>query len=467
MRNTLVLWKNRIWEQESVFAFLAAMAFSSLFVVVVLLARGDPLTLVVIPIITLLAIIVSSFRLSCIVLVVSLFLDFEFISLSTALWLTLPLGLSFVLRHANIVWKDFSTPISSSIAAYGLCILPSFLYVAKPIMSLFMLFNVVAFLIVLYTFVAGINSYRDTHWIVAVYLGMVFLNSIDVIILSISGKARPFGFAGVWFVDYSALGVCLALTMAFITRGLTRCILLVAATISTVALVLTQTRNTWISGLLTLIVLATYVFFHPDVVDLPRKKVVTSIIVGFILLASIVMTVLALNPSIEERVGQLANKSQMGFNQEGITENSVISRLLIWNTALNAFLAHPAVGIGVYAFRFSSHQYSKIPEILYYRYVAFRSPHQTELAVLTETGIIGFVGFSIFLITLLTQSFKTMRAAIDGLGRKYALVGIICVVYCTISMSFTDAWLWGQQIVLLGIVCGSIFAMSKLNRQHS
>ena len=353
--------------------------------------------------------------------------------------------------------------MTSAIIVYGLCILPSFVYVARPFISFAMLFNVVAFLIVMYSLSAGISKYSDLILIACMYLLLVVADSFDVIGLSLSSNVRPFGFAGIWFVDYSALGICLAVSMAYFTTGFNRILLVAASVIATTALIMTQTRNTWVSGLLTLLFLAFYLIRHPEVAGLPRKTIVFSFTLGMLLLVGIATVVLTANPKIEHRVSQLTEQSPIGMNQEGLPENSLVTRILIWDTALNAFLAHPIVGIGVYSFRFSSHQYSKLPDSLYRLFVMYRSPHQTQFAVLAETGIIGFIGFTVFLITLLKHSFSTLRLASGELQKRFALIGVVCVVYCTISMVFTDAWLWGQQIVLLGAVAGSMFAIRRLN----
>ena len=452
-----------MWSHESGFAFAVAGTVTLLFACVLALTKGNSLVVFALPLLTVFLISVSSFRLSSIILVISLFLDFQLIAFSAAVWCSLLFGLSFAITHPNFRWRDFSTPVNWAIVTYGLLILPSFMYVARPMVSFFMLFNVVAFLIVMYSVAAGVREYSDFTWIMVVYFLLVLLDSVDVIQLSLTGKARPFGFAGVWFVDYSALAICLSAVIAFITRGWRRYLLFTVGVFVTVGLILTQTRNTWVSGIITLSILTIYILIHPDIVALTRRKIIVSFLSGAVFLGGIAFAVSIFNPRIERRVEQLTSESSVAIDQEGFVENSFVSRALIWDTALNAFRAHPLVGIGVYAFKYASHEYSTLPELLYYRYVVYRSAHQTQLAVLAETGIIGFIGFSIFLVTLLRHSFRSIRLAASLQGKRYALGGAISVVYCTVSMVFTDAWLWGQQIILLGIVCGSVFAIRRLN----
>jgi O-antigen ligase len=87
---------------------------------------------------------------------------------------------------------------------------------------------------------------------------------------------------------------------------------------------------------------------------------------------------------------------------------------------------------------------------------------------LAETGLIGFLGFAVFVVVLLIHSFRTIKTSRDELGKRYAFVAAVGVVYCTASMFITDAWLWGQQIVLLGLVVGTMLAVAKIvNSQNA
>lgn len=95
----------------------------------------------------------------------------------------------------------------------------------------------------------------------------------------------------------------------------------------------------------------------------------------------------------------LARFSDVSFefftpSDEGLlVQNSLESRLLIWLTALNAFQANPLTGIGYLMFNFVSENYNVLPMVLYDDYVKSLDPHNTMLAFLTETGIIGFTCF--------------------------------------------------------------------------
>jgi O-antigen ligase len=171
----------------------------------------------------------------------------------------------------------------------------------------------------------------------------------------------------------------------------------------------------------------------------------------------------AVNPKIEQRVSSLEEGGSVEFDPNLAQKNSLITRMLIWDTALRAFSEHPIVGVGAYGFMYVSRQYARMPWFLYEKFVSGMSPHQTHFAALVETGIVGWLGFLVFLVAIVRYPIRVLRQVRGERARHYALVGAVAVVYCVISMFFTDAWLWGQGIVLLGLILGLVTANAKLS----
>jgi O-antigen ligase len=463
MMNPSVVGIKTLRSEESMFALVMTLALTMLFVILVLVSDGQGRIIALFPLVAVLLLCVLNFELSLFAIVLLLFLDYPVFMYHSVVLFSIPFGLSFLVKHRTIERKIFSNPLTPSMVIYGLCIIPSFLNAAKPLISFFMLLNILAFLIVFYLTVAECHSYSNIHKIVIIYLGLVILNSFDVFRLSLLAEKRQYGFAGIWFVDYSALGVCLAVTIAVILQGFKRLLFFILSFIIVVALVLTQTRNTWISAVITLGVLIGYLFMYPHLAGLTRKRLFAFTTTGLSLMIGVVLLVLLFNPKIEKRAVDVTDKKVSEIDEWGYTRSSLVTRMFIWDTALNAFREHPLIGIGVYAFPYSSHQYSRLPEFIYSRYVEKLPPHQTHLAVLAETGIVGFMGFLIFIGTALKLAFTSITLAKNEKGKQYALVAAIGVVYCIVSMFFTDAWLWGQQLILLSLVLGLMLAIRKIN----
>ncbi len=450
---------------EYKYAFRLTIFLSLIFVLLVFFSGGNEKIIAIFPVAIVLLVITSNFLLSLTVLVILLFIDYPIFIYRAAVLFSIPLGIAFLIKNKNIEWKELNNQLTLPIIIYSICILPSLLNATKLLMSFYMLFNFVAFLIVLYSIYGGVRTYTEINKIVMVYLFLTFANSLDVIRLSFEGAGRPYGFAGLMFVDYSALGVCLTITIALISSGFKRIVLFSTSIIIVIALIMTQTRNTWISTVITLGILVVYLIIHPEIIGISRKRILVFTTLGALLITIVILFALILNPSVESRSTQLLDKKSNIIDQYGGTESSIVTRMLIWDTAINAFLSHPVIGIGVYAFPFSSNQYYKIHKILYEKYVKDLSPHQTHLAVLVETGVIGFIGFMIFIISILKISLKSVKSAINQNKKKYSLVALISVVYCIVSMFFTDAWLWGKGIILFGIVVGLMLVNSRISSE--
>ncbi|HAV23280.1 MAG TPA: hypothetical protein DCX46_07265 [Bacteroidetes bacterium] len=449
--------------QEFVFALVAASSLAIVYSAGVGIAGGKPVALIALPLLAVLIASTMSFAWSTLFLIVSLFVNAHVSAFSSAVWFAFVFGVSFLLDREGIRWRDLTHPLSTPLLIYGLCILPSLLKTTVLWTSLFSLLNIAAFLIVMYATAAGFRSLKTVRTATGIFLVMVLLNSIDVLRLSLAGDNRPFGFAGIMFVDFVALGLCIAATIVVVTRGRSRFIFLVLLFFIAVGLVLTQTRNTWLSAIITLVVLACYLIVHPEIVGYTRKRLLFITLVGSLALTVGILTAVYLNPRVQSRAVDLVDPSKFVVSDAGVGGNSLISRLFIWVTAYNAFRENPVFGVGIYSFPHSSHRYYAFPRTFYNLYVKGNSPHQTHLAVLAETGIIGFAGFLVFLGSALTCAFRGIRNATSAKGKHFALVAAIATVYCAVSMAFSDAWLFGQGIVLFGIVLGSMLSIRRIN----
>jgi O-antigen ligase len=460
--NRLVSQNGSFWSGEVTFALLSTTALALCFAGALAVEGGNNYVLALLPLVAIIAVCIVSFEVAFVLLIVTLFLDIHVSLFSSAVWFSILFALSFLIRYREIEWRELSNPMDVPILIYGLCIIPSFVNAVFPFLSLLSLFNVIAFLVVLYITVLAVQTHDDARKLMGVYLLMVLLNTFDVIRTAVAGDKRVFGFSGVMFVDYSALAVCITAAIGVVSKGKVRFIFVALSTLIAIALVLTRTRNTWFSTLITLAFLGAYLMFNPDVVGLSRRQAFAAIAaIYLVIIGSGALFVLS-NRGIEKRATEISTQSGPVIDERGFVENSLVSRLLIWDTAFNAFRAHPIVGIGVYAFPNSSKYYYRIPRILYERYVANASPHQTYLAVLAETGIVGAIGYFIFMLTALRIAYGAIRRVSGERAKKYAFVGAIALTYCSVSMVFTDAWLWGQGIILFGLVLGIVIANRRI-----
>jgi O-antigen ligase len=429
---------------------------------------SSPMVFAVLPALAMVLLLVSNLEFAFMAVVASLFIEYPVSWFSLSVWIALPLGLSVFLRFRNEASWSVTTPLTKAIVIYGLCVLPSVITSEVPFASLYKMLNVVAFLVVLYGSIISLRTPKAIRMLVLVFLGATLLNSLHVIFESQLLQLRSYGFAGIMFVDFSAIGLCIVAAMAMTSGRTSRILLGSCAVIISMALVLTQTRNTWVSAFVTLTFLAVYALIYPDRIGLTRDRVLGLVSVGVIVIGLSAGVALALNPGVERRATELASASadEPAVSGAGKVSNSLVSRALIWSTALNAFSSNPLTGIGAYAFPFVSKSYSTIPPILYHRFVRNLTPHQTHLAVLSETGLIGFLGFLVFILTSLRIALKAVARAVDPKRRRIAFVAMTATIYVMTSMFFTDAWLWGPLVVLFGLILGVTIANDTYGREE-
>ena len=403
----------------------------------------------------------SNPQVAVIALVASLFVNEQIVIFSFSVPFSLAVVVAVSFKRSQILWDEFYSPMTFPFIVLLLCILPSLLNASRPMFSILKMSNIIAGLLAFAVIILSAKSILVLRRIMAVFLGMALFNSFDVFRMAASGVRRPFGFAGIMFVDYAALSVCVAVALAITTNGLRRTTYLTIALTIGIALIFTQTRNTWISALLTICILIVYVWIRPETVKLSRNQIAAIAIGGMVVLVAMMIFTAAISPRAALRTAELTTSGRFEISESGRVSNSLVSRLLIWDTAWRAFLDHPLIGIGLYAFPYSSERYSRMPKYLYRTFVRRLTAHQTHLSMLAETGIIGTAGFIFFLVSVIRNSFSRLKVGSE-LGKRAAFVIATGIVYSLVSMFFTDAWLWGQGIVLFGILVGSVVAIGRI-----
>jgi O-antigen ligase len=441
---------------------LGGVILSLLFVLLQVLGGGTPMSLAFLPLVALLLLMVGNPEIVLAALIVVFYLDIHISIFSSAVWFTVLVGVAFVIHHRDFAWRDLLTPLSIPILVYGLAVIPSIFNADHPIYCIKRVYNLAAFLIAMYYSLMSIRTPDMLRRLVFLFVVLTAADATDVIVDALRSRGRETGFAGVMFVDYAGISVSILGMMMLFAKGVRRIVLLLLALLITMGLILTQTRNAWLATVITLGVGVAYLIRHPGMGSISRGRLIFTAVAGCIAIAAVAMFTVELNPSVGTRAAGIVEANMVETSTELIIRNSLLTRVLIWTTALNAFLSHPLIGVGVFGFADVSFQYIKFPAFLYFVYVKGNSPHIAYLAVLTETGIIGMAGFLFVLVSMVRTSLRTIREIVDVNGRRYALVAMVALVYCMISMAFTDAWLWGQGVVLWGLVVGMQEAVARM-----
>ena len=411
----------------------------------------------------LIAIFLFSFKAFKYLFILSLFTNYYLLGLYLTVFIAIGFLFSFLLAHTRFEYGFFKTPLTFPFLIYFISILPSFLNSSNVVLSFYNSLNLFGIAILLFVFGHVINTYQEINKIILSFIILCLLDAVVIIIYSTIRSGREYGLSGIVFVDYSAIGILLLLLYIVFQRQANIFLIIGSILILLSGLIFTQTRNSFISLLLTSLSIFAYMIFSKNKFHIPKKRIIyvfTTIILISLLFIIVLNT---LKPEVFQRFNQLDSTKVLKVKQESdFSGNSILTRLLIWDTAWNAFKAHPIIGIGAYSFPFESARYYTIPRDLYETFVEGLSPHVTYIANLAETGILGFVGFIILLVFSLKTGFSSVKLSVTSEQKFFSTILLTLQIYIFFSMFLTDAWLWGQCGMLWGMVMGLLIANNKI-----
>ncbi|MCU7491555.1 MAG: O-antigen ligase family protein [Ignavibacteria bacterium] len=357
-------------------------------------------------------------------------------------------------------WEVLKNPLHKAFFVFIALILPSFINSFMLVTPVFVSLRLVLFLFIFTLTPVFITSYKQIEKYLSIFLFFSVLNGLHIIYLAFATGMRVFGFAGLMYVDY--VGIALVISLMRLIYGEKRLLYSFTTLVLLIALIYTQTRNSWISSGLSILLIVIQYVRKGSGLGFKKRNIILAVSFAAIML---VVTFFVANSINSNAFARLSNSGPK--TSEEIADNlqkigSVASRVFIWKTAWNAFMAHPFVGIGLYSFPIASEKYYTIDPFIYELFVHFRSPHLTLLAVLTESGIIGMIGFFIFMTTIVRYFRSNISKSRTYEEIFYSNTMWWLIVYIIISMLMTDAWLWGQLMMLWSIILGFSLANGRI-----
>lgn len=414
---------------------------------------GDPLALVIIcSAIVCLATVYSFYLAFSMLIFCILFPAMSFMHLSVLY--TPFLLISFLISYKGNLRESLKFPVLPSIIMYIVSCIPSLFNTPQILLSVRDSYNLIGFIIVLICTSAAIRTHRSILRVFYAFIGGVFIHSLIVIIMAVLSGKRVFGLLDVFYVDFAGLAAMYSIILFFYSKKGGRILWIFLFGIIVLGLILTQTRNAWLSTSVAIFTFLVFMLFKSSRFKINKNTVLFTFIALTFIVITTYFSVAALNPKIGERFELQESNTDASEVSSIFSHNSLASRGLIWYTCYNAFNTHPFLGIGVYAFRYTSSSYSTLPDELYTLFVEGRTPHQTFVEVLTETGLFGMVFFLYFLYSLtrfFLKCLKLEQSKEDGLR---TLLISWTFVYIMFSMLMTEAWLYGQFLIWFGLVLG-------------
>lgn len=381
--------------------------------------------------------------------------------LHTSVYFSMLLLISFLLAYKGYAGYDLKIPLNRALLIYGLSVIPSLFNSVNVLASLGKGYNLAGMTAVLFVTYLAFKETKDIERVFNLFLAGVFVNTIYVVILGLLTGKRIFGFSGVFYVDFVGLASLYAGIRFLYAEGSKKLFHGGLLLFFIAGLIITQTRNAWLSFGLSFMLLILFLLFQRKGYYSEKKRLLKYSAIILAVVALIYIGVSVFSTGLEKRLDQQSQESVLTESTASVGDNSFITRALIWHTAYNAFIKHPVAGIGLYSFPFSSHLYYTIPESFYKAYVENLTPHVTFVAVITETGIVGFAGFLFLLFSILRIVYINLKKVPESKDVPVFLIVNWSFIYIIISMFMTDAWLWGQQIMIMGFLLGFLMVLNK------
>lgn len=411
---------------------------------------------------TFFSLLAINFYILRILVVLAIFFFFKIIALQVSVLLVFPLMVAFVISFKNIDFPKIKNPVGKYFILYFLLTLPSLFNATVPLLNTIQLMNLIAFFLFINVIYYSTNNLKDLYKLLGIFLFFLVIDSLYIFWLGLSSGDRVFGYTKVYFVDLAGIGIIISLLM-FLIKENQKYIHGIASASITIALLLTQTRNTWIVVVLTLLISLFYLYRNAHSISISKRKLLAFLFGAAILVIAMVVILKGYSSGIEDRVTDLSSTDTQSSNSRiYLPSNSIVSRFFIWDTAILGFLKHPFIGIGVYGFPYQSKEYYEIPEYLFDIYVKGLDPHHGYLGVLVETGLIGFSGLILFLISVIRNAYQNIKLSRSKDEISLSIVLFFSFVYIVISLNFTHAWFWGQNMMLFSLLIGLSTAHHKI-----
>jgi O-antigen ligase len=125
---------------------------------------------------------------------------------------------------------------------------------------------------------------------------------------------------------------------------------------------------------------------------------------------------------------------------------------------------HPLAGLGFQHFRINFYQYYPGKDIVPFEFMIADNMY---LTILAEAGIIGFIGFLIFIVHNLTRAWRQIAILNKELFRRKQLVMILCsLVGLLVNMGAYELFYWPNPYIYFCILLGCLKAYCEDNKKY-
>jgi O-antigen ligase len=246
---------------------------------------------------------------------------------------------------------------------------------------------------------------------------------------------------------YFAMTLPVAAGVAFATQRLDRRVLLAAcAGLMLFALLLTQTRASWIGFALSVPFVLVL-----GILQLRKTHAAVSSVVVVIALAVLAGTVAVgmSNPQLRARLRSVVN----------MEDETIKTRRVYMESALNIFKAYPIQGAGYGNIKAVFPQFRPTSTVLesglpLNRGYSTALPHNIILQTAAESGLMGLLPFLLLAVLIYLTGFRLLRGSPDQAWLGIGLLGGFTAYYITNLFSFDSAATLAQFWIMAGLLAG-------------
>jgi O-antigen ligase len=137
-------------------------------------------------------------------------------------------------------------------------------------------------------------------------------------------------------------------------------------------------------------------------------------------------------------------------------KGTVALRLVLWSAALEAFLKHPVLGIGIGNFRVVDDILPHLKFTPTWRWVRGMSAHNVLLHYLAETGLVGTLSLLALAVSGYRMARRTLREQLSVVEAPVAAALYMAMFMFCVTLLYMRAWTWEQG----GYLMAFIFALN-------
>lgn len=152
----------------------------------------------------------------------------------------------------------------------------------------------------------------------------------------------------------------------------------------------------------------------------------------------------------------VSERVNMTHDANGNLEASAQERVDLWEQSKQLFMSNPVTGIGFGAFQFGEHT-DKL-----------KDTHNYYVKILVETGLIGFIIFSMMLYLMISAAWRLFRSAHQASDPLYEAIGLgmlLIMVSALVLNGFGDRWSYVEINGLLWVMMGITLRAQMLVNQ--